>query len=652
MRCSILLPKSVFALLWLLAGVPCWAASSYAIERVQVRDGHPIRDTEGVLFQQSFDDECVAQWDQDTETVRSFAGSISSEVEIHIRLMGCGTEVAPSASCEWQINPLHQRKVSRRDTITWEGWETRFRLPLPSFTGEARFSLHCSMGASQDEMETALFTTYRAPTPLVTLEGAPEQEWYRRAVEWGGGFQANATEEDILRQMVQRQYDYGSQKWRYGSFPSAATEKIHFCFDSGFCYCPWRYLVAAQVECDFANCYQFSNTFESLASTLGIGGFGYTILEGEGGAGILTKTDLASVDPRFQGNSRCDGSTEHCPAYVFGTHNLRYRDGYYFDPTYGSSYRGRTDGVAMSLKSTASDNGCRISFEDGKTVLCPRKDDDFYGQWTRWAIYTVKDEADIAQIGMAPPEQQGSISNITVAPELASGPGPHMTLQGTLQVPQAGLYHLMGALLKDGVPVATHGVTGHQDVSLGQFKMAAHTPLDFTIKLSADQILRSGLTPPFTMKLSLFDRSGIVAVYSQEMAMPSLPNLRGEDDSIAMAVAIPPTAILPPNAQALTVRVKLSGSEEEKVLLQVRLAKDGTTIDYGGVLLDKVPASGWVDVEIPAESIRASGLQPPYQAIVGLYETGQQPLDSACFSLGGPGAGCTPDWEVVWSGDD
>ena len=626
-----------------------------------VAGGFPMRGMEnGVLLERLSGPLCQGLPLPEAPPPTAIATSVDREVRVELTLGSCTqTRAEPLVSCDWQIFGLsNQDTPILSDHAEWQGWSGQTAMRAPSLTGAYRATMNCLVDGKAPAIvvERDLYVTYREPTPLITLPGPPPMDWYSRGTTWAPGFTAAADEQDVLKALVANIYQHGWNSWQYGCFQS--TSPLVLDRDS-FCYCMWAGLVPF-TNCQFANCYQFSDVFEVLASTLGIGAFGYTVVEGEAQAGFMTVTGIASIDPLFTGNTTCNPGMDLCPSYVFGSHNMRFRDGLYYDTTFGSTYRERNKHVAMSLM--PQQDICRPSMESPTTCLYELGRG--YGYWRYWkvgacneALCSPSEESDASEADASgesessgesetPNTGEGfAIRELNFVPPADFANLPHqVSLQLTVNIPEGapadGQYELTGTVTdKDGRLVANRGSWGSPSFALARFQLSPGEHV-LPFMFSGQQFYKArNSQPPLHASLQLAGEEGVVARFSGTLPVPKndwakfgeVPGEVNQIEQVGLA-----------EDGTLQVRTCVAVRETEPTVLQLRLSKHGQTLAYAGALLE------------PAETGKACqdltftvppGAQPPFEVVAGLYQMSRQGIMSTCTIIGGEGR-CSPGWEV------
>ncbi|HSF18779.1 MAG TPA: hypothetical protein VLK65_24860 [Vicinamibacteria bacterium] len=527
----------VFA--WGLLGITGGAASAesqgYVVQRIAVSKGandvSGVRD--GIVLSRPFNSRCE-RVDRVPGVTRSEAFPVSGvaggELVLEVAVASCpsGPEDSPRSTCSWTIETDLPSDPSCRsfdlDRIEGEGQFDGERgevvLRLPQKTGIYALTLACDVESSDgttthESIKRRLYTTLREPLFLVS---PPQVDWYERAACWGGGFEADAAESDVLESLLGGLYRYGQDHWRYGyakkldtkgsyAFPQGAVqyrvegvEEPIYCWSAG-CKCSWRQLVSSQSTCNFADCYVFSDVLQHMAATLGIGGLigcAECNIDGMDGQGFATPPSAQSLDSAFTGNVSCRGGQASCPSYVFGSHSLLWRNGTYFDSTFNRTYAAPGDAIGMNIKAQAGKERMHETiFFDNPAVMF--YEESQYGGWTYYNYPTglmalttpggAQGEREVAFTGDASFEKADS-----------DFPDIYDTLRAEVEIEilVAGTYTVYGRLVKDGKVVASKPDWWSVNKSSGTVfgRPGKHrVEIDF----SGEQVFRSGVNGPYEL---------------------------------------------------------------------------------------------------------------------------------------------------------
>ncbi len=301
------------AALVLTAGCQTSDEPRYAVRLSVSGDATPIKDLAYESFiDQSFDDACRITTTPASPNL-AIAGPVGSTVSVGVEVSSCRQDTTePAVTCSWKVVPRRsvcapQGAVAHpaQGQAKWSGWSHQAALQVPDRTGIYDVTLACEVDGGEqlfEPIESTLYATYREPLFMVS---PPQRSWYARATEWGCGFTAKADEKRVLKHVLDSLYANARGNWRYGVFeladPAAAAYPP---YDEGgnWFNCPWQALVDESDPCNFADCFEYSQVFEHISATLGIGVFEPIADVGNAGEGFKTVADSYSLDPRFPGN--------------------------------------------------------------------------------------------------------------------------------------------------------------------------------------------------------------------------------------------------------------------------------------------------------------------------------------------------------------
>ncbi len=636
-----------------------WAAASpapaYHLGSVAVvTGGNPIRGMEdGVLLRQPCPDPSGMADPQENPSFSAVAGQpLTLAVTISPCTEGTQLELFPRVQCIWTTTPEFSMEgftaAPHHVATKWLGLKGEIQVMAPTTLGPYSVVVDCRVeDQTLQPLTRHLYVTYQQPTPLVTLLKPPAAAWYALATAWVAGLPDTSTESQVLQKLVRSLYTHGQNNWRYGCFPTPRPSGMVPI--GSFCYCPWQLLTEIDNPCNFGNCYQFSDVFESLASTLGIGVFGYTILEGAYRAGLITPAGVPSLDPHFTGNGSCTKS-DMCPNYVFGSHNIRFRDGLFYDPTFGEVYPDRDHNIALDRPQSPR-SGCCCPSEQEDLCLCPHGRAGSYGHWTQWTLQSLKGTicADEPCAAQAKKTLGASIQEVVVSEESWSENRALFALEARTRVTVPGTYTLYGYLLDEqGTVIASRGSWKTPTLTLADVELVPGGVTSIPFTFSGEQITRSSFSGGnANLVLLLFNQQGAGERYEQnDLPLPAgttfqeLPAMVLKVDGADSAKAKGPVHI----------DVTLDLQPGAKTLVQARLTKAGTTLGYGGtVALNAEGGKTPVRVTIEPGSSGNPFPPPPYQVVVATYQEDLQALGARCATLGGgPDTTelCDPGWKT------
>ncbi|AZZ94120.1 hypothetical protein EUZ85_26735 [Hahella sp. KA22] len=415
----------------------------------------------------------------------------SGEVKIRTRLDACPTGSLPSdaeVEASWTIvgTSLHGTEV-------WSGPEGDMTLTMPNVIGS--YDVEFEYKVDGDALPTVTRKLYVTKTTPITV-GAPRISWYEHATDWASGL---IDEADVLEHLLSGGYAYGGLNWRYG-YSFGAVAKCH-----------WTQLSADPITCDYSDCYVFSDVFENMAATLGIGGLSAVRTDGRGN-GFVT-TGAPSLDPAFTGSARPFAGGPY-DKYEFSSHSLRSRGFFfpdYYDATFNGIYSAVDEFILWNHNGAVdydADGGYLETFEGAKVYPVPGAH-----SYDSWGDYKYKAPAPLALLASANNDQgvmmiepdlsiPGDVDYVT--PD-SNSDGAYEALIANVRVDvnRAGVYLVMATLNKDGEVVAN--MPEFESMKFTQDTLG-NAPGTYTaeLKFSGEQILRAGKNGPYDVKVIAF----------------------------------------------------------------------------------------------------------------------------------------------------
>lgn len=616
------------------ASAPLTGIEQLAVSRITV-DGYPIDEVpEGRILEQSFDEACKLTASNAVHNL-PLAGSVTDKDVLHleVEVAACAAGPQPEMRCGWEIE-----KTTRSGNATWTGLKGKLEVRLPRNTGIYTLGLNCSAAGDKVApflLQRTLFVTYGEPlsasySDLDQTYTAPKIDWYWRACDWGAGFEADDEEEDVLHTMLGRLYDYGQEHWKYGSFPKEVPKNAPYqpeCSGEGlgqWCKCSWPALVAEKTSCNFGSCYDWSKVFENIAATMGFGGFEVIRVVGAGGSGFVTLPNSRSFDPDFSGNVECAPGSGRCPAYLFGSHSLRLRDGIYYDATFNRTHQKEDADVLRNISSY----GRQVTFIDHETVLCFLH----YGYGT-WGFYVQPPRADG---GAHCPGEQNKGKTVTSKASyktIDDDQDAHFESLGVdleFEVEKAGLYTVRAQLMKGNVLISHKPKWESERFTLDAFSGPAgsHTA---HLRFSGEDIFRSQTDGPYSLHFVLLDKDGILG--SGETTTPAYDHQRFGELEAALVEIRPPAKPDAGSTEDAQVVVVVDVRHGDRFALQMRLSKGSRTLFQAR--RESVLEAGQheVPLTIPFEKIAALESAFPFDATLVLSDSRLRTLDSRSRTL-------------------
>ena len=322
---------------WVALNIPIKLKAAFTLKpnlgnKIRVRD-YASNDTIDTIYKQSFDTSCNLTTDIGPLDEYPFSGPATpGRAQLHAILKRCpvNNQITPEVKVDWKITGTPLKGVA-----AWSGNEGDVDLTMPGKVGSYEVELTFTVdGKKYPAIKRKLFVTWRAP---LTQVDPPRLGWYEKATGWATGQDAEAP---ILSSLLSGLYSFGGSHWRYGYVFGAVVK------------CKWQDLVADPITCDYSDCYVFSDVFEKMAATLGLGGLLPVSPDGTHHWGFLTK-DRPSLDPNFPGSARPLGSTTY-DRYFFTSHSLRLKSSKYYDATFNGIYASPTAFITANMSGLSS----------------------------------------------------------------------------------------------------------------------------------------------------------------------------------------------------------------------------------------------------------------------------------------------------------
>ena len=527
----------VLAILTLTAAASTVAgAAEHRFERVEVRNGHPVREAPyGVIFALGSGG-CPRS--RTATAGAPILGTRGTDLSLDLGLRRCdGGGSPPEILCDWEIVPAALEEPTcgspggrSSGRWSWTGKSSTQSLALPDRTGIYELRASCQTDTGELGFESPVFVTWKAPVLRPELGDDPLAEWYSRAACWGGGFGTEDRADDVLSAMTRRVFLFGNETWRYGSaergrfgnrfrFPlgDGTSELFRIrdarflpsCADrSSYCRCSWSSLITEDSGCTFGICHNFAEALEKMAWLQGLEVERCNIrpptpfLTGE------PKT--TSLDPSLDPIVACEGCypPEYHP-YYFGNHWVVRRCAQgtgckLFDPTFGQ-FPTSVEQVVRQVSDdqqlcSAPGAPCKILFEGTTIELTPTGIG--YGLWSFFSQGTVGGEKLVplirevevtAEFGPADEDRDGYFESLVVTCKLPT---------------RAAKTRTLGALVKDGRVVAVTPTWDSEQHTSGYPTGLLGRKQRFIF--SGEAIRRSGVDGPYELRALLVDPSNLV----------------------------------------------------------------------------------------------------------------------------------------------
>ena len=331
-------------------------------------------DTIDIIYQQTADADCnitenigpIDDYPFSGPSESGLFGLFSGEAKVRTKIEPCPSSSlphSPEVEVMWNIGG-----TSLQGTETWSGMEGETTITMPSVVGAYEVTFKYTIdGEVLPPITRKLFVTKSSPLGQVN---PPRLSWYEHAISWASGL---SDEADILENLLSGIYGYGQANWRYGYNFGSITK------------CNWKDLIADPITCDYADCYVFSDVFENMAATIGVGGLGRVRTTGTDGLEFITKAN-PSLDPAFQGSAKPFSGGAH-DRYRFSSHSLRKRGLFfpdYYDATFNGIYSSDDAFIAWNFDTTSlktDSDGNYFSTHEGAKVY-PIAGSNSYDSWS------------------------------------------------------------------------------------------------------------------------------------------------------------------------------------------------------------------------------------------------------------------------------
>jgi hypothetical protein len=555
----------------LLLGASSIAASEaprYALGEVAVTGGNPIGNNEGIVYRRQFDSAC--QLLPAEIPFSPLSAPLGADLVMHLTVISCPATSPPvTAECRVQVG-------SDKSSVSLVNGKADLPVPLPSRTGIHALHLSCTLGRPPAErFATELYVTWRQ---ALWWSATPRAKWYQRACAWGAGFNAEATEAEVLEEMLDGLYAYGQRHWRYGYGSLLAGGSCQgpcrFCAGKAGapcrckCTCPWPSLLEDDPTCDFGDCFVFAAVLQNLANLMGVM-VGPTLqIPREEGLGFTTRPSFHALDPAFPGNLECGSRTLPC-SYLFPVHALIRLHDVIYDPTFGRTFGSPSNLIAQ-----------RVTQQQGKDEILETNVACFlrtgYGGWP---FYLERPRPEDCALDRTSPVRFTSAA-AQVETVILESEAPQVVLGVTVEVEArtAGSYFVGGSLYSEGRLVTQRPLEAIQVRTIDSFVAEAPGRQKVRLLFSGEQVSRNG-EAPLTLHAWLASEKGLVE--AREIPVPPLP-----PDKRAMLGERPAffdaQPVIRQGEGAVRVEVPVFVREAGEVLLQAGLSSSGETVATSG----------------------------------------------------------------------
>ncbi len=618
---------------WVALVIPIKLKAAFKLEPtagndIRVRD-YASSDTIDTIYQQSFDASCSVTTDIGPYDEYPFSGPggtlrpasgigpfIPGSARLHATLKRCpaNDHLTPEVKVDWKVAGTSLTGVS-----SWSGNEGDIDLTMPNAVGDYDVELTFTIDEkSYPAIHRKLFVTWTTPTL-----SAPRLGWYEKAVDWAKGQTAEAP---ILTALLAGEYAFGQANWRYGySF-------------GGVMKCDWQDLVEDPISCDYSDCYVFSDVFENMAATLGVGSLAPITPLGTHGMGFLT-SGAPSLDDAFPGSAKRFGTSTY-DRYVFTSHSLRLKGSSYYDATFNGTYTSSTAFI------TANMNGGLDIDADGV----------YYGTDEGWKIYELTGSSydswgNYAYKSPTPlvPATARAFQGLTVQPAAATtdieftgnatynlvddnldGLAEALRANVEVRLNTSGQYTILGTLRKGGQLIANRPSWESMLPVRAVLNQISGT-YTVTLQFSGEQIYRSGLDGPYDLVLYAIASSGF---NTATLATPGHSHtLFGELPARLTGVsedAVDTTG--DGKFEYIDVTLGLDVRLAGELRLAGSLDKNGQTLTSAGTTQSLSAGAQMVTLRFDGRNLRHSGLDGPYDGSVNLIDTTGHTIDGIRFT--------------------
>ena len=607
---------------WVALVIPIKLKTGFKLEPtvnndIRVRD-YAASTTIDTIYDQSFDASCNLTTAIGPYDDYPFSGSATpGNARLHATLKRCpvNDQLTPEVKVDWKIGSV-------TGMSSWSGNQGDIDLTMPGTVGVYDVELTFTIDdKAYPAIHRKLFVTRAAPLAQVN---PPRLGWYEKATAWATGQSAEAA---ILGSLLSGEYAFGRNNWRYG-YNFGTVSK-----------CTWTDLVRDPISCDYADCFVFSDVLENMAATLGVGGLAPITPLGTLNRGFLT-SGAPSLDDAFPGSARRIGSSAY-DRYVFSSHSLRLKGGSYYDATFNGTYATSTAFITANISGPANrvdaDGVYQPTVEGWKIYPRPGSIYDSWGKYDYKSPAPAPPSPPPIVLGLAGdavsavPDIEFT-GNATYSPldENLDGIAEALTAQVEVRLNTAGAYIVLATLEKGGQLIADRPAWESMlpvSVDLDQIS-GTYT---VTLKLSGEQIYRSGVDGPYDLVLY-----GI-ASSSFSTATLSTPNYNhtsfGETPAHLTGVS---EQAVDTNGDGkfefIDVTLGLDVRLASELRLQGALDKDGQTLVSAGITQSLGAGAPQVTLRFDGSNLRRSGVDGPYDGSVNLIDSTGHTIDGIRFT--------------------
>jgi len=576
------------------------------------------------IYKQSFDAGCSTVNDIDNFDQYPFSGSspyffgfFGGQAVLHAKIATCpeGSIPPPHVVVDWNV-----AGTALQGTEDWTSLEGDISIDMPDAIGTYTTQLTFTVNDEPPiTVQRKLFVTKDSPLASVS---PPLLTYYDKATSFASG---QSSEDDILKALLAGTYGYGTANWKY-----------HYV---GLGTCPWDQLLAPlPLSCDYGDCYRFSEAFEELAATLGVGGLAAEKVTGSHGFGFVT-SGAPSLDPVFRGNTELNGAGvfDH---YFFSSHSLRSRGFFftdYYDATFNGIYSSPTAFISYNLIP-----GQQIDLLSGQPYFRTDEGARFYPispplppPYDVWGGGNVVTAGPGPNAGSPAPGTSAaglSFSGATFETVDDNGDGVADALLAHVQVQvlTAGTYIVSGTLrygttLVASRPQSQSMLDTHATVSGG---VGSHV---VDLRFSGEEIFQAGLDGPWSLDLLGGGSSGWT---TSTLTTPAYPAAGFGESPVGITAASDEgvdtdgNGIFDNVGVSASIRVRTSGHYR----VQVTFDKNGRTLGQAASEADFSPGAQTVSLQIPGQRLRRAAIDGPYSVVVEVTDAAGRRLADRRFA--------------------
>jgi hypothetical protein len=587
-------------------------------------------DTIDVIYQQTANADCnitedigpINEYPFSGPSESGWFGWFSGEAKVRTEIAPCpvgSLPPSPEVELKWSVNG-----TSLQGTETWSGLEGEATITMPGLVGAYEVTFEYTVDdETLPPVTRKLFVTKRTPLAQVN---PPRLSWYELATSWASGL---SDKSDILANLLGGLYGYGNANWRYGYYFGVVPK------------CGWTDLAADPITCDYADCYVFSDVFENMAATLGVGGLSDISVFGANARGFVT-TGSPSLDPAFAGNARPFTSPTY-DRYRFSSHSLR-KVGFfapdYYDATFNGIYSSDNAFIAWNFDGALEfdADGIFDSTDEGAKVY-PIPGVDAYDSWgaNKYKVPASGSGSSLlattlVNAAVMSPDV-GIPGTATYTPVDSNSDGIYDTLLAVVDIDivTPGTYLVRGTLTKNGEVVANQ--PSFEVAMPTQTVIQANQAGQFTatLQFSGEQIYQSGEDGPYDLEVLAFAAGGVPA--AETLTTPAYDHTQfGERGSrILSASDSPSDTDSDGRYDYLVVDVEVNVLAAGTYMLQGTLLKNGGTIVNSSDTVMVGAGTQTLSLSFPGVSIFRSGEDGPYEGVIALFNASGERQDDFEF---------------------